>query len=626
MHRNLLFLYLFFIVFYFQANAQILIQGKVTSSRYPVNEASVAFIDNADTTIKFSALTDNLGNYQISVPTLINSNTNSLPAKFELAQNYPNPFSSSTVISYNIHKQSDIQVTIYDILGREVRKFAIGHQTTGSHNIVWDGRNTFGQIVANGIYLCKLQVGGKSQVKKMIFSSGGKNIVSLPQINFSKTSNTSHNMKESPVGGNYTVRIENTVNTFPAIISKQFDNIQVNNDTTINFSVNYITTAKIDFDSLKQIIRGFGAANILMWRPDMTDSEIETAFGTGYGQLGFTILRLMVEPNSDNWNRSVPTAKKAYEMGATIIASPWFAPDEMVETVGNISRVRYDMYDEYAAHLDSFVTYMENNGVPIYGISIQNEPDITENWTSWTANEMFTFMRDYAHAITGSRVMAPESFHFDRAYSDPILNDAVACANTDIICGHIYGSGLGAYPLAEEKGKEVWMTEHLSGENNSANEWNWALPVATEINNVMQSGMNAYVWWYLIRYYGPISDGEWPGEIKGTVTKKGYAMSQFSRFIRPGDYRVESSVYPPTSSIHITAYRDSLSSKEVIVAVNTSSTPRDVAFKIQNRAKTTFTPYTTSEFRSVSQGEDIYMDDSIILNLEASSITTFLSN
>ncbi|MEJ2049636.1 MAG: T9SS type A sorting domain-containing protein [Calditrichota bacterium] len=631
MYKNLLILNLFLVTLYFQANAQVLVQGQVTSSRYPVKEASVTFMDNADTTIKFSALTDISGNYQIDMPTLIGSKTNNLPVKFELAQNYPNPFSSSTIIPYNIHKQSDIQVTIYDILGREVRKFAIGHQTAGSYNILWDGRNNFGQIVANGIYLCKLQVGGESQVKKMIFNSGGKNFISLPQINLSKIPNTGHEMNKFPVAGNYTVRIENTDTTSPVIISNQFDNIQVNNDTTINFSVDYIPTANIDFDSLRQIIRGFGASNILMWRPDMTDSEIETAFGTGDGQLGFTILRLMIEPNSDNWSRSVTAAKKAYEMGATIIASPWYAPSNMVETVNNVSRVRYDMYEAYAAHLDSFVTYMNNNGVPLYGISVQNEPDITNQWTSWTANEIFTFMKENAHAINGTKAMGPESFHFDRDYSDPILNDSVACANTDIVCGHIYGSGLGVYPLAEKKGKEVWMTEYLINSGNPPSNlsldtgWAGAIQTAQSINDCMISNMSAYVWWYIVRYYGPIADGTYAN--KGNVTKKGYVMSQFSRFIRPGDYRVNSSISPSSTTVHITAYRDSLSSKEVIVAINTSSIPKDVVLKIQNLPNNSFTPYTTSELKNVVQGDNIYIDNnSIILNLEASSITTFITN
>ena len=60
---------------------------------------------------------------------------------------------------------------------------------------------------------------------------------------------------------------------------------------------------------------------------------------------------------------------------------------------------------EYADHLTSFARYMEENGVPVYGVSIQNEPDIEENWTSWTSDEILTFMRDYAHRIEGTKVM-----------------------------------------------------------------------------------------------------------------------------------------------------------------------------------------------------------------------------
>ena len=363
----------------------------------------------------------------------------------------------------------------------------------------------------------------------------------------------------------------------------------------------------------------------------MTESEVITAFGTERGRLGFSILRLMIEPDKNRWSLYVPRAKQAYEMGATIIASPWYAPDEMTEEVNGVSRVKHDMYEEYAAHLDSFNTFMANNGVPVYGISIQNEPDITDQWTSWTASEILTFMKENAHAITGTKVMAPESFHFNRSYSDPILNDSVACANTDIICGHIYGSGLSYYPLAEQKGKEVWMTEYLINSGNPPTNldidtgWTGAIQTAVNINNCMTASMNAYVWWYIVRYYGPIADGTYTK--KGEVTKKGYVMSQFARFIRPGDYRTESSVYPTGTNIYISAYVDSVSSKEVIVAINTSSLPKDVAFKVKNLTNSVFTPYTTSEDKIVIQGEDINIDeDNIVLNLEGSSITTFVSN
>ncbi len=382
--------------------------------------------------------------------------------------------------------------------------------------------------------------------------------------------------------------------------------------------------AIVDLTKTYQIIRGFGAANILPWRPDMTDNEIKTAFGTEDGQLGFTILRLMIQPNRDEWSLNVRTAQKAHAMGVLIIASPWNAPSTMLETVGGLKRVRYDMYEDYAYHLEDFRIYMEDHGVPIYAISVQNEPDYGD-WTRWTAEEMLNFIRDYA-PIIGTRVMAPESFQFRREMSDPILNDSLACAHLDIVAGHIYGGGILSYPLAERKGKEIWMTEHLSGENSHANVWSWAMNVALEMNNVMHAGMSAYVWWYIVRYYGPISDGTNNSGKKGEVTKKGYVMSQFARFIRPGYFRI-ACPKSPQRNVFTSAYKDSASSKVVIVAINTATQPKTQTFVFQNGHVEKFTPYVTSKTKNCCREEEVFVsNDTLTVTLEDSSITTFVSS
>jgi glucuronoarabinoxylan endo-1,4-beta-xylanase len=635
-NKLLIFLSFYLTIFYFETDAQSLfVEGRVTSSRFPVMDASVTFIDNADTTRKFTALTNTSGNYQINIIITSVEQGSDLPTKFKLEQNYPNPFSSSTAIPYGLNEESNVQVTVYDILGRVVRNLDVGRQSVGTYNVLWDGRNEHGQIVASGIYFYKLHADGESLVKKMIFNQNGNGFILQPH-SFSSTKNsnsTKSNPKnrsdkiQSVQGNTFTIQVQNTSTTTPLVVPQEIENVVIQNDTTINFSVAYIPVATVDFDSLHQIIRGFGAANILPWRPDMTDSEIETSFGTGDGQLGFTILRLMIQSDTNQWSMNVSTAKKAYDMGVLVFASPWNAPASMAETVDGQTRVRYDMYVEYAEHLNSFNTYMTNNSVPIYAVSVQNEPDFAEDWTGWTPDEMFTFMRENAHAIE-TRVMAPESFQFRHNMSDPILNDSVASANLDIVGGHIYGGGLASYPLAEQKEKEIWMTEHLSGENSQANDWVWAMEVAEEMNDVMKAGMSAYVWWYMVRYYGPISDGTENSGSKGDVTKKGYVMSQFARFIRPGFYRVESKVAPSLSPVDVTAYIDPSSSKIVIVAVNSGSTQVENVFRIENgNIPINFTPYTTSEVKNCEQGDLFNVaDSSFTFTLDASSITTFVSD
>ena len=614
-----------------------LVRGNVIASRFPVKNASVSFIDNADTTHRFSALTDASGNYQIGLPTSVESDANATPARFELAQTYPNPFSSSAAIPYQIKQASDVEITIYDILGRAVKTFNVGQRAVGLHSVLWDGRNSLGERVASGVYFYRLYAGSESRVRKLILNQGGGSMGPLPLIHSPQTAEVHLFEKNDVLGGTYTIRVENTSSSSPFIVPVEFKNVMVQRDTTISFSVSYLPLATMNFDSARQIIRGFGAASP-WYRPVMTLSEVESAFGTAGGQIGFSILRITVESDSNLWSKWLPSAKKAQDMGAIVIASPWYAPTNMVERVNNVSRVRYDMYEAYAAHLNSFTRFMKANGVALYGLSVQNEPDITDQWTSWTPAEMLAFMKQNAGALTDTKVMAPESFQFRRNMSDPILNDSVACANTDIVCGHIYDGGLSSYPLAISKGKEVWMTEYLMGENNSGNNWPWALKLAQNVNDVMKSDMSAYVWWTIVRYYGPIGDGEKaaspqdPNETypkKGEVTKKGYVMSQFSKFIRPGYYRVESSIYPPVigAGVDVTAYKDPLSSKVVVVAINTGSTPAQCALRLKSGTRMTFTPYTTSETKNRVQGNVFDVTDgSFTFTVEASSITTLVSN
>ncbi len=209
----------------------------------------------------------------------------------------------------------------------------------------------------------------------------------------------------------------------------------------------------INLDSLHQVISGFGAANIRPWRADMTTAEINTAFGTGDGQIGFTILRLRVPNQQSEFSLNLPTAQAAHSLGVKIIASPW-SPPAWMKSNNNIvgGRLNDTSYASYAAHLKSFARYMSDNGVPLYAISVQNEPDVNVNYEScdWNPSEMLKFVKENAASI-GINVIAPESFHFDHALSDPILNDPAAVNNVAIFGGHIYGGGLVPYPLAEEK-------------------------------------------------------------------------------------------------------------------------------------------------------------------------------
>jgi len=601
------------------------VKGTISTSTSAVRYASVTFVDNSDTTRKFFVLTDTAGNYQLDRITSVKP-SNTVPASFELEQNYPNPFSSSTAISYKLNKQSDAKLTIYDILGRKVREFPFDVQAAGVHGVVWNGRDDFGKKVAVGVYLYRLQARGESQVKKMVFGLGeGNNSISLSEMLSSQTPELKKEMKVSLNGITFTVRIANTDTTSPAIISQEFDNVVVQSDTTLNFTVNgYIppNVATVYLDSTEQIIRGFGGANLpgSDWNniADLTANQVDEAFGTGVGQIGLTILRVRVPQDSTKFYLEVPTAKAAESFGAIVIATPWTPPAWMKSNNSIIGGyLDTNEYAAYAAHLKAFADSMSNDGAPLYAISVQNEPDAQVNYQScfWNATQFLNFMKNNASAI-GVPVFMPESEKFDHSFSDSTLNDSSAAANVAFVAGHLYGSGaLTSYPLALSKSKELWMTEHYT-DTQAANTWPLALNVGKEINDCMNANMSGYVWWYIRRSYCLIDESS-------NVTKRGYVMSQYSKFVRPGFHRV-STAANPQANVYVTAFKNG--SNVVIVALNLGTSPVTQAFAIPNASSTVFTPYVTSSSENCFEGSVITVSGSgFTATLEPTSITTFVS-
>lgn len=393
--------------------------------------------------------------------------------------------------------------------------------------------------------------------------------------------------------------------------------------------VSAASDANINLSSEKQLIKGFGGINHPAWIGDLTAAQRETAFGNGPNQLGFSILRIYVDENRNNWYREVATAKRAIEQGALVFASPWNPPSDMVETFNrngdtNAKRLRYDKYAAYAQHLNDFVTYMKDNGVNLYAISVQNEPDYAHEWTWWTPQEMLRFMKENAGSIQNTKVMAPESFQYLKNMSDPILNDPQALANMDILGAHTYGTQFKdfAYPLFKQKGagKELWMTEvyYPNSDNNSSDRWPEALDVSYHMHNAMVEGdFQAYVWWYIRRQYGPMNED-------GSISKRGYNMAHFSKFVRPGYYRVDATKNPDTNTF-VSAYKGD--NKAVIVAINRGTSAVSQKFVLQNGNASTVSSWVTDSSRNLASGAPITVSGgAFTAQLPAQSVTTFVAN
>jgi lysophospholipase L1-like esterase len=92
------------------------------------------------------------------------------PTTFELSQNYPNPFNPTTQIRYQLPQAVQVSLTIYNMLGQEVRKLVNGQQPAGYHTAVWDGRDSAGRRVPSGVYHYRLQAGNFTVTKRMLMA------------------------------------------------------------------------------------------------------------------------------------------------------------------------------------------------------------------------------------------------------------------------------------------------------------------------------------------------------------------------------------------------------------------------------------------------------------------------
>jgi hypothetical protein len=94
--------------------------------------------------------------------------TGSRPNDFALLANYPNPFNSSTTLTYQLSGEAAIKLHVYNARGQRVITLAEGRQPAGIHSLTWNGQDESGLPVASGIYLYTLEVAGSRRIRKMV--------------------------------------------------------------------------------------------------------------------------------------------------------------------------------------------------------------------------------------------------------------------------------------------------------------------------------------------------------------------------------------------------------------------------------------------------------------------------
>ena len=390
-------------------------------------------------------------------------------------------------------------------------------------------------------------------------------------------------------------------------------------------AINAESVAEIKAGTTYQLIRGFGGINLPDWGVDLTDAQRKTAFTNCANCLGFTVLRVYVSDVSSAWSKSVAVAKYAQQQGATVFATPWNPPSSMCENFSSGGRsgkrLRHDKYNEYLNHLNSFLDYMKSQGVNIYAISIQNEPDYGQEWTWWTSQECVNFLANYADKIK-TKVISPETFQYNKQYYTDILDNSKANKNTDIFATHFYGTQRsqmdfprlenGLYP------RELWMTEvYVPNSSSDADTWPEAVDVAVNMHNALVvGGMNAYVWWYIRRSYGPMKEN-------GNISKRGYMMAHFSKFVRPGAVRIAATEFP-ANNVYVSAYKNS-DGKLAVVAINYSNNSYSQQFTVTGVNVKSVTRYRTSSSENLAVTNNLALTgNGWWAQLNAKTVSTFV--
>jgi glucuronoarabinoxylan endo-1,4-beta-xylanase len=400
----------------------------------------------------------------------------------------------------------------------------------------------------------------------------------------------------------------------------------------------------IDWGTEYQEIDGFGASsagNI----PALTSAQADVFFRT----LGYSLLRIKIYPDFSECEAdegrgqcvkvaSGPTlssadlaiAKQAVAYGVTVWAAEWSPPGNMKSNhdfgtggnmIGNTTN-----YAALANIQAAFVTMMAANGVPIYGISPQNEPDQSTRYPSciWTGQQFHDYI-PYLHGALAAaghsevKIIMPEEGEWNFYQAAETFNDSTTAAMADILAGHNYGGPGSALSLSHITTQHTWETE-VSDFNNYDGTITSALSYAQQIHgNLVTPQVNAWHYWLLTGYDRTNNEGL--TDSGGKLAKRAYAVGNYAKFVRPGWHRVGGS---NTGSLLVTAFQNATGTQSSIVVINPDRAQVNQTFSVGAKVGSAVTPWVTSRRLSLAPQPAIPVENgSFTYTLPANSIVTF---
>ncbi|HET9868881.1 MAG TPA: malectin domain-containing carbohydrate-binding protein, partial [bacterium] len=296
----------------------------------------------------------------------------------------------------------------------------------------------------------------------------------------------------------------------------------------------------------------------------------------------------------------------------------------------------------YAGYLVNYIKYVNSqlagNGISVLAVSPQNEPDWNPTYESalWTAGQFDVFAgalhSSLQSAGLSTRIMIPESFRDDKNLAATAMDDAAIAPFIGVIGNHLYGlNGAQPYSLAGAgfthlTNQENWETE-MSDVSGAANDtsMNSGFQEAGWIQQcIVGASMNAYHAWWL---YPTGNTNEALIGTDNQSTKKLWVVGNWSRFVRPGYYRMGATV-SPSSGVSLSAFKSDSSSAPasfVIVAINRNNSATSTTFNLNGINATSVTPWVTDASNNLTRQTAVAVSgNSFTYNLNAQSVISFV--
>jgi len=413
-------------------------------------------------------------------------------------------------------------------------------------------------------------------------------------------------------------------------------------------------TATVNWPTTYQTIQGFGAYN------GFVGTAMNSYDPLLFQTLGYSLLRSAVPLGNGTCDGS-PSASCATgqdsvtDMQACVAngCKEWLSvsnPPGEYNTSGTYNctasaALNPSAYQPFAEYITNYIASLNAyEGVSVYGISAQNEPDNTDG-CQMSASQFDTFISQNlgptlaSNGQSNTTVMLPETETYGdlTSWAGTCMSDSNCSKYVGVAAFHNYGgNGAGATPPPYSV--PLWETEVTSCCGVPAPIGNWsssmsdALFWANMVDAELSSGVSAWSYfWYVDddTTYGTDSNSALINPAQNpAVSTRTYAIANWAKFVRPGWVRIDAT-HAPVGGVTITAFKNSSTGDFVVVAVNTNNSNSSITFALSGfpGSPSSVTPWVTSSALNLAEQSNVTVGGgSFAYALPANSVTSFVGN